>query len=108
MMRDRPDLFPNKSELTCPTQVEQDGGWFSGLTGMISTAAGYLPYGSAVPSPVGDAGGKGLYGRSAEDLVGECNGVPSVMNQLREVIISECGKTEGIFRMTPSVSLGPG
>jgi hypothetical protein len=39
-----------------------------------------------------------------DDLVEECGGVPPILEELRETILSGCLTEEGIFRRTPGVS----
>lgn len=105
VMSERPQMFPLAHKRGYDQLPPVEEGWFAGLRSVMGTAASYLPYGSAeIPIPV-EAGSDahGYYGRSAEDLLD--SGVPSVMDDLRSTIISECSKTEGIFRGTPGVSL---
>lgn len=103
IMSERPQIFPlaHKQRYAQPSV---DIGWFSGLRSVMGS---YLPYGS-VDVPItaqADSDAQGYYGRSAEDLVAMCSGVPPVMDDLRSIITSECSKIEGIFRGTPNVSL---
>lgn len=48
---------------------------------------------------------RGVYGRSAEELVQECGAVPRMMDDMRRAILAECSGVEGIFRISPGVSV---
>lgn len=103
VIAERQDLFPSAHKRAYAAAPAARG-WFSGLQDMMGMAASYLPYGATPALPLPELAGQGCYGRTAEDLVQAYGGVPMVMDQMREAILGECSKVEGIFRGTPGVS----
>ena len=91
IISEQPDLSPRAHKQKYPQPVVK--GWFDDIKGVISAAAGYQTYDASR-----DHEDRGCYNRSAEDV-----GM-GLMDDLRGVILSECSKSEGIFRVTPAVS----
>lgn len=80
--------------------------WASSITAAASMVGAYLPFSSilSTPAPRPPSQSKGYWGRTMDDLVEECGGVPPILEELREAILSGCVTEEGIFRRTPGVS----
>lgn len=80
--------------------------WASSITAAAGMVGAYLPFSGilSTPAPRLPPQSQGYWGRRVDDLVEECGGVPPILEELRETILSGCLTEEGIFRRTPGVS----
>jgi hypothetical protein len=88
--------------------------WSSSLTSSLGAVVSYIPFSGVILPPTttvyngsensGVEKGKGYWDRTIDELVEGFDGVPPIFEELREVILEECVRTEGIFRRTPGVS----
>lgn len=83
--------------------------WGSSIAYALGTMGSYLliPGMSSTSSiTASERPARGYWKRSVEDLVEEAGGkVPPIFDELRGVIMNQCVTTEGVFRLTPNVSL---
>ena len=115
MMRDRPDLFPQKraSKYRYPVKdVETGSTWSGTISSTLSYASSYLPFSRSLSEASYESdvaeGSRGYWARSIQDLVSEAGGrVPPLFETLGKVIVDKCTDTEGIFRRTSNVSTCP-
>jgi hypothetical protein len=80
--------------------------WTSSFTAAVGS---YYPFSSISSASTSTSvlPPKGYWGKSMDDLVDECGGVPPMLQDLREAMMSGCLAEEGIFRRTPGVRAGP-
>jgi hypothetical protein len=98
-LAEHPELVPSSSKSKAYT-TKRDISWRSSI---VSVGSYLNPYGQSSNDVKG--GGQGYRGRNVEGLIKESEGkVPLLLEQLKEVILSECIETEGIFRRSSNVS----
>jgi hypothetical protein len=91
-----------------PNHASSAATWGSSIAYALGTMGSYLSIPGLTSTKsitTSDGPARGYWDRSIEDLVDDSGGkIPPIFDELREVIISQCVTTEGIFRLTPNVS----
>lgn len=94
-----------------PKESAANATWGSSIAYALGTMGSYLSFPglTATTSITASSGpARGYWDRDIDELVRECGGkVPPIFDELRQIILEECVATEGIFRLTPNVSLHP-
>nr|XP_031863737.1 uncharacterized protein CI109_000989 [Kwoniella shandongensis]KAA5530809.1 hypothetical protein CI109_000989 [Kwoniella shandongensis] len=114
ILRSHPNIVPTRTPrapAVRPSIKKHDSdssiaSWgYQTISSAVGTAASYLPiptfgFGAESNGMMDDtATAAGYWGRDVTSLVNDCGGrIPPLLVQLRKAILSECVRTEGVFR----------